>query len=85
MQGGSKAPAAERRAELIEALGGMPPRLVKIAEKLRSYRSDSARGRYVAGLLRGLSGEDLRVETRLSHKAMEENRRWLRSIVKAQK
>lgn len=79
--GGDRTPQAERRAELLEALAGMPPKLVKIAEKLRSYRSDSARGRYIAGLLRGQSGSDLQQAAKLSCGAMEENRRWLRSIV----
>jgi len=35
VQGGSKAPAAERRAELIEALESIPPKLVQVARKIR--------------------------------------------------
>ena len=81
--GGSKTPAAERRSELIEALESMPPKLVKVARKIRDNPPDSQRGRYVAGLLRGLSGEDLRRAAKLSGRRMEESRRWLEGIVRA--
>lgn len=83
MQGGSKAPAAERRAELIEALESIPPKLVQVARKIRGNPPASQRGRYIEGLLRGMSGADLMQATGLSDRKMGEHRRWLRSVVKA--
>lgn len=81
-KGGSPAPAAERLLEAREALDRFPPRLVRIAEALRGYPVKSQRGKYVAGLLKGYSGAGLMQTAKLSRKAMEENRRWLKGIVK---
>ena len=81
VQGGSSAPAAERRVELMEELQAMPPRLVKIAERLRGYPPRSERGRYVAALLGGCSGSDLKQAAKLSKRAMNECRGWLKGFV----
>ncbi|MFA7620807.1 MAG: hypothetical protein WCY56_03050 [Aminobacteriaceae bacterium] len=81
--GGNHAAQAERRAELLEELEAMPLKLVKVARKIRDNPPDSQRGRYVAGLLRGLSGEDLRRAARLSDRKIEDCRRWLKSIMAA--
>ena len=81
VQGGDKIPAAVRRSELLGELEAMPPRLVKIAERLRGYPEKSTRGRCIQGILSAHSGEALRKATGLSRKKMEENRRWLAGIV----
>ena len=81
VQGGSKVPAAERRAELIEALESMPPKLLRITRQIRGYPPDSPRGRYIAGLLRGMSGEDLRRAAGLSVGKMTTCRKWLKSVM----
>lgn len=81
VSGGSPVPAAERRLELIEALEKCPPRLRNIADALRGQPSGSARGRYVDGLLQGLSGRELMRRARLSKKSMAENRAWLKTLI----
>ena len=81
VQGGDKIPAAVRRSELLGELEAMPPKLVKIAERLRGYPVGTARGKYIQGILSGHSGEALRKATGLSRRRMEENRRWLAGIV----
>ena len=81
VQGGDKIPAAVRRSELLGELEAMPPRLVKIAERLRGYPEKSVKGRYVRALLRGCSGEALRKTAGLSYRKMGECRRWLRGFV----
>ncbi len=83
VQGGDHAAQAERRAEVAEALEAMPKKLVKVAERLRGYRLDTTKGKYVGGLLRGLSGNDLQRSAGLSDRKMEKNRRWLKGIVRA--
>ena len=79
--GGDHAAQAERRAELLEELEAVPPKLLRLARKIRGNPPDSQRGRYIAGLLRGLSGEDLRGAAGLSDRKMEACRKWLRSIM----
>lgn len=80
-QGGTKTAAAERLVELKDELRMMPPRLVKVACLLRGYPVQSARGRYIQGILSGHSGEALRKAAGLSHRKMEDCRRWLRGVV----
>lgn len=81
VQGGDKAPMAERRAELLEELRTLPPRLVTLAQKLRGYPPRSERGRYTAALLEGRSGSDLKQAAKLSKRAMNECRVWLKGFV----
>ena len=81
VQGGSKTPAAERRAELLEELGAMSPKLLRLARKLWGNPPDSPRARYVAALLCGLQGEDLRKAAKLSRERLKDCRRWLRSLI----
>ena len=81
VQGGDHAAQAERRVELLEELEAMPPKLVQVARRLRGYPPEGARGRYIAGLLRGLSGGDLPRAAGLSDRKMEECRKWLKSIM----
>lgn len=81
VQGGSPAPVAERRVELLEELRRLPPKLVRLAQILRGYPSRGERGRYVAALLEGRSGSDLKEAAKLSKRAMIECRRWIGAIV----
>lgn len=81
VQGGSKVPVAETRAEVAEALAAMPKKLVKVAEKIRGCPPASQRGRYVFGLLNGQSGNDLQRSAGLTGSRMEECRRWLKGIM----
>lgn len=81
VQGGSPAPVAERRVELLEELRRLPPKLVRLAQILRGYPSRGERGRYVAALLEGRSGSDLKEAAKLSKRAMNECRRWIGAIV----
>ena len=83
VQGGSSTPAAERRAELLEELEAMSPKLLKVAEKIRGCPPATSKGKYIGGLLRGLSGNDLQQAAGLSDRKMKENRRWLKSIMAA--
>lgn len=81
VQGGSPAPAAERRLELLEELRRLPPKLVRLAQILRGYPVGTARGKYIAALLEGRSGSDLKQAARLSKRAMVGCRVWLKSVV----
>jgi hypothetical protein len=81
VQGGDHAAQAERRAEVAEALEAMPKKLVKVAERLRGYRLDTTKGKYVGGLLRGLSGNDLQRSAGLSDRKMATCRKWLKGIM----
>jgi len=83
VQGGDHAAQAERRAEVAIEMEAMPPKLACIARKVRGTPPASQRGRYIEGLLRGLSGADLMRAAGLSDRKMEKNRRWLKGIVRA--
>ena len=78
-QGGSHTPQAEIRIELLERLQFFTSDEIRLSGLLTA--ADGERGRYCAGLLEGLSGEALRKATGLSHRKMEECRRWLAGIV----
>ncbi len=66
---------------MAEALEAMPKKLVKVAERLRGYRLDTTKGKYVGGLLRGLSGNDLQRSAGLSDRKMATCRKWLKGIM----